>query len=79
MRTVVTWKRFADTRPPKSDEYLVICNSGWLTTLTYDKEHDAFCWSEDLQHGIEVAYWAEQGASKTLADEVRQEHINSLR
>ena len=53
MRTVVTWRRFADVRPPKSGEYLVICESGWLTTLTYDKEHEAFCWSEDLQHGVQ--------------------------
>ena len=79
MRTVITWKRFADIRPPKSGEYLVICNSAWLTTLTYDKEHDAFCWSEDLQHGIEVAYWAEVGSTEALVDEVRQECMNGRR
>lgn len=79
MRTVLTWKRFADERPPEKGEYLVICRSAWLTTLRYDKEHEAFCWSEDTQTGIEVVYWAEVGSVKTLQDDVRQENLNNER
>lgn len=79
MRTVVTWRRFAETQPPKSGEYLVICGSAWLTTLTYNKEHEAFCWSEDSPGGIDVVYWAEVGSIKALQDKVRQENWNSRR
>lgn len=70
MRTVVTWRCYSDERPPKSGTYLVICSSSWLTTLTYNKEHEAFNWSEDVQWGIPVVYWADLGSIKTLQDDV---------
>lgn len=76
MRTVVTWRRYTDTLPPRSGEYLVICRSAWITTLTYNKEHEAFCWSEDSPGGIEVVYWAEKGSIDTLQREVRQENLD---
>lgn len=79
MRTVVTWRRFADVQPSKGGEYLVICESGWLTTLPYYKDHEAFCWSDIYQEGIDVVYWAEIGSTKTLVDEVRQENWNNGR
>jgi len=54
------WHKYTNIdKPQTGGDKLVITDAGWITTLNYDRFHDAFCWDEENGDSIRVAYWAE--------------------
>ena len=59
-KTTIRWRSHKGFAPSNNRrKYLVVTLSGWVTTLEYNAEHDAFAWSDEFQNGIDVLYWAE--------------------